>query len=355
MTEKLELPIEIENIDCVSKCWIYNRMAIIKTSPYYRDWIASHYNLIATSGFGFKFENVTPAYHEEILVREPVHMFHLTKNNIVDKLKGYLRDGYYVNMMIKQYPDSDYIHEVVFYGFDNGTECFTAVGIDKRIFQPMTFSYSYMEKMIGEVQEAFLKNQGRGIGLALNFQYPVTIFKLNPSFNPNNCVFEAYRKVERELNGEFYDIQYASEFGEYKSHPYGYRYTGICCLDIFKQMLEVEIRGEEFHQWFQGITRNTKALVEHRQMMKKSLDYIIDKWELAVTDEARNSAQKYGECCVTTTTWLNLCLKYEITKDKKLLERIVEEIPEIYAKEKLCLETFLHKGIDREKLNKCYI
>lgn len=102
MLEKLELPIEIENIDCVSKCWIYNRMAIIKISPYYRDWIASHYNLIASNGFGFEFENVTPTYHEEILMREPVHMFHLTKQNIVDKLKGYLRDGYYVNMMIKQ-------------------------------------------------------------------------------------------------------------------------------------------------------------------------------------------------------------------------------------------------------------
>lgn len=46
MLEKLELPIEIENIDCVSKCWIYNRMAIRKISPYYRDWIASQYNIL---------------------------------------------------------------------------------------------------------------------------------------------------------------------------------------------------------------------------------------------------------------------------------------------------------------------
>lgn len=83
---------------------------------------------------------------------------------------------------------------MVFYGFDDSTECFTAVGIEKRIFQPMTFSYLYMEEIIEEVQEVFLKYEVRGMRLALNFQYPVTIFRLNPNFNPDNCVFEAYRK-----------------------------------------------------------------------------------------------------------------------------------------------------------------
>lgn len=96
MLEKLELPIDIENMDCVSKCWIYNRMAIIRTSPYYRDWITSHYNLFATNGFGFE-----KSHHEEILIRGPVHMFRLTKLNIVDKLKWDICEGYYVKMMVK--------------------------------------------------------------------------------------------------------------------------------------------------------------------------------------------------------------------------------------------------------------
>lgn len=46
------------------------------------------------------------------------------------------------------------------------------------------------------------------------------------------------------------------------------------------------------------ITRGTKTLIEHCQMIKRSLDYIIDKWELVVTDDARNSAETYGECCL---------------------------------------------------------
>ncbi len=43
MEEKFELPIHIEDVDSVTDCWIYNRLAIIKTSPYYKDWIASHW------------------------------------------------------------------------------------------------------------------------------------------------------------------------------------------------------------------------------------------------------------------------------------------------------------------------
>lgn len=66
-------------------------------------------------------------------------------------------------------------------------------------------------------------------------------------------MFETYQKVQRELKGESYDLHFADEFAEYKSHPYGYRHKGICCLDIFKKMLEIEIRGEEFHRWFVGI------------------------------------------------------------------------------------------------------
>lgn len=352
---KLELPIQLNNIECVSKCWIYNRLAIIKTSPYYKDWIASHFNLVATSGFQFDFENAKPAYYEEILMRKQVNIFQLTKQNIVDKLKGYLRDGYYINIMLKPYPDEDYIHEIVIFGFDDNTKNFIAVGIDNRIFHSKQVSYAYIEEGIDRIQEELCKDVKRIMIMSLSFQYMVTLFKLNPSFGPENCVFEAYQKVEKELNGEMYNIHSASSYAEYTEQPFGYRYTGLCGLDIFEQMLEKEIRGEKFEPWFQGITSGIKTLVEHRRMMKQTLDYIIEKWEQAVTDVAQASANAYGECCVETEIWLNLCLKYEITKDINLLERIVAKIPEVYKREKECLKMFLNEGIDMEKLCRYYI
>ena len=84
MKEILKLPIHIEDIDSVTDCWIYNRLAIIKTSPYYKDWIASHYNLYSdSSNFHFGEVNIyPPSYHEEILQRKSLRVFHMDSSNI---------------------------------------------------------------------------------------------------------------------------------------------------------------------------------------------------------------------------------------------------------------------------------
>ena len=86
MIYELKLPIYTEGIDSVTDCWIYNRLAIIKTSPYYRDWIASHYNLYSASGnFHFGETKIySPSYHEEILQRRPLKVFEMNSSNIVD-------------------------------------------------------------------------------------------------------------------------------------------------------------------------------------------------------------------------------------------------------------------------------
>lgn len=104
MKEILKLLIHIEDVDSVTDCWIYNRLAIIKTSPYYKDWIASHYNLHVNSGYNFHFGDVSmypPAYHEEILQRKPIRVLDFSPENIIEKLKKYLKNGYYIIMHIK--------------------------------------------------------------------------------------------------------------------------------------------------------------------------------------------------------------------------------------------------------------
>ena len=60
------LPLKIGDIESVTECWTYNRLTIVKNSPYYRDWIASHYNLFVDSKlYNFTFgENnkIFPTY-----------------------------------------------------------------------------------------------------------------------------------------------------------------------------------------------------------------------------------------------------------------------------------------------------
>lgn len=356
MKKKYELPIYISDIDSVTDCWIYNRLAIIKTSPYYQDWIASHYNLYVNDRYNFHFGNVSmypPAYHEEILQRKPIRVLDFSRENIVEKLKEYLTNGYYIIMHIKQYKEYDYFHEVLFYGFDDEKEVFMTVGLQNRLFQKLMFQYSYIEYTVKEIQNHFLCKEHLGMELALNYQYPATALKLNPSFKSDNCVFEAYLKLKRELNGELHEVHGLSDLADYKTASYIYR--GISCLDAFKQMLEKEEKGEKFGMWFRGIAGAAKKMLEHRLMIKCSMEYILEKWNVAMTDNAHVSSKNYSNHISIIEKWVNLCLKYEFTKDKSLLEKVSEEIPKVFELERQCLNDFVNNGINWELFNKNYI
>ena len=69
-------------------------------------------------------------------------------------------------------------------------------------------------------------------------------------------------------------------------------------------------------------------------MLYCSMNYILENWEDAMTDCAWISATEYGKSNLIVEKWLNLCLKYEHTQDNDLLKRGVQEISEIFSKEK---------------------
>lgn len=355
MKEKIKLPIHIDDVESVTDCWIYNRLAIIKTSPYYRDWIASHYNLYSNSG-NFHFGEInlyTPSYHEEILQRRPLRVFEMNSLNIVDILKREIKNGYYIIMHIKPYINEDYFHEALFYGFDDNTKNFISVGIQSRSFQSIYIDYSHLENTIEDIKNSYIYNSFRGMELSMNFQYPSTALKLNPSFKPSNCAYEAYLKLQRELDGKLCITQYPKTLNEYGYHHH--HYMGITCLDAFKETLQREINGDPFNDWFRGITSAAKKMYEHRCMIKTSMEYIIEKWSIALTDKAIIAAKKYSVCILLSEKWLNLCLKYEINQDKKTLKRIINDIPEAFLKEKEALNEFLYEGIDWVKFNTYFI
>lgn len=352
----VKLPIDIEDVATVTECWTYNRLAIIKTSPYYRDWIASHYDLYTTNEYNFYFGNTwlyPPSYYEEILQRKQIRLYSFTRDNVVAELKEALSNGYYIIMTVKPWKDENYFHEVLFFGYDDNDQQFVVVGLEHHGFQTKMFSYEHMKDTIEEIQAYFMNREREGIGLALSYQYPVTALKLNPGFVPDNCVFEAYYKVKREIEGEFQDEHSMCGLAQYAWNLY--RYKGISCLDAFRQMLEKEIVGEGFVEWFRGISNAAKKLLEHRLMMTCSMNYVLEKWEFAITEEARVSVANYSKSNESVEKWLNLCMKYEFTQDKELLRRIIMEIPKQFSIEKQSLETFVKKGINWEAFNGKYL
>ena len=346
------LPIYMNNIDCVTSCWIYNRLAIIKTSPYYSDWVASHYNLFADSDFVFSFGETTkiPAsYHDEILERKPLHLFQFSENNIIENLKAEIMAGYYIVMHVMQNTNPSYFHEVLFYGFDDASD--NMIGISTG--NPIKYSYSHIRNTLSSVKRRLIDNIQESILLSIHYQYPATAFKVNNNFTPQNCPYEAFSKLKEELEGGFHNIHQANVYGEYNVSDVVYR--GINCLYRFEQLLKLEITENAFLNKYSLMTRAAKKLQEHRSMMLHSMKYLSQKWKAAMTTSSAACILEYERCCVTSQKWLALILKYTQTMDKQLLEKVVTEIPDAFEQEKRILEKFLFASIKWDVFNEKYI
>lgn len=357
MSKFIELPIQTDDVGCVTDCWIYNRLAIIKTSPFYSDWLASHYNLLSIEHNNIFFGDISlypPSYHDSILLRKQLLLSQFTKANVIKQIKDHIENGYYVIMTLKQYSNRDFYHEVLIYGFDDNKSVLLTVALDKNKFKKLFLNYNYLESTIENIKDFFFtENFEKGMHLSLYYQYPVTALKLNPNYIPDNCVFEAYLKLQNEHCGDLLEVKTPDGFSEYKSSKL--RLKGLSCLDAFKQTLEKKLNGENFEEWFRGIISAANKLREHHLMVLHSMEYIFKKWKVAFDNSAKIYIDQYKYCCKTIEKWVVLCIKFEVTKDARLLRHIIEEIPTIFTKEKEILGKFLYHSFDIKKFNYYYI
>ena len=344
---KFKLPIDITDVACVTDCWIFNRLIIIKTSPYYNDWIASHYNLQSISTFNFQFGELDltePGYHDLILERKTGKFSNLNKENFIGYLCKHLLDGYYINILIKDDLCLDYFHEVTIYGFDNTKECFFAVGFENRTFRKHRISFFHMVDSLDDIKNHLKSNQIRSLELSMYYQSPITFFKVKNTYCTDNCVVEAYKKIKLELNGKKMPIEEITSIDNSESK--GLNHTGLQCLWAAYDMLKNELAGQPFSYWFRGISSAIKKLLEHRRMLLHSMKYVYEHWKIAMKLDAYNYIEDYNKSCLIVERWLNLALHYEMTGNTKDIEIIFNEIPNVFENEKNILTGFLNDAID---------
>lgn len=351
-----ELPIELTDIACVTDCWIFNRLIIIKNSIHYNDWIASHYNLFANSIYNFHFGelNITdPNYHDDILERKPFNIFKTDEKNVISELSQKVLDGYYINLFIKLRKDIDKYHEVVIYGFDNATNSFLVVGLKNQGFEKMDLPYDFLIETWSQIKEYFITKCFRGIELSMNYQHPASLFKLKESYNIENCTVEAYKKLRKELYGSKISISSSQEFLDYKNSSI--QYTGIECLCAAYFMISEELKKDNLEICIRRIISAIKKLYEHRKMILLSMNYIYGKWMKCMNNETIKYLEAYRENCKIFEKWLNLSLHYELTKTRKDLEIILNELPNVYKKEKIILDNFINHTINWDSYNKLFV
>lgn len=355
--DKYELPIETENIPCVTDCWIYNRLIIIKTSRFYIDWIASHYNLFSKlSNYDFNFGETSltdPNYHDDILERKQMKIFKVNKEKIIEKLTRYLLKGYYINIYIKNDVENEDYHEIVIYGFDNFKQCFSAVRLKNRRFERFELAYSYLVGTWQDVQEFFYKNYTKGVQLSMVFQHPATLFKLKKTYINNNCTFEAYKKLRKELNGMELKASSSQEYSQFNNQC-SY-YTGIACLNVLDLMITQIVDKTNQSLTAHTVIRAVKKLLEHRQMLLVAMRYVYDNWKVCMDAKTIDLIEEYEKSCKSVERWLILALRYGKTNNINCLKMILEEIPEVYKKERSILNDFINNSIDWKIFNKEFI
>lgn len=354
---KVELPICISDVDVVTDCWIYNRLAIIKTSGLYKDWIASHYDLYMDNCYNFLFgdiKNHAPSYHDEILERNQIHLSSIKENNIVELLCDELKNENYIVMHSFSYDEEYDLHEILIFGFDDVEKYFSCVKFSSRQFIRTCIPFFHFEASLNKLKEAFSFNSF-GLEMAVGYQYPITSFKIRKDYDIKNCVFEAYQKIRNEIRcGEINKYMYDDFFK--KKDENHHIYTGLMCLKGFSEMLNMEIKHIEFEEWFRGVVSGVKKIYEHQTLIFKSLNYIYDKWNYCMDkDVSITCINEYQKCCNRIKLWVNMTIKYELTGKVNLLQSIVNEIPEIYEKEYKILTNFIDKTIDWKIFNKLYI
>lgn len=354
--EKVELAINIEEIGCVTECWVFNRLAILKTSKYYEDWVASHYPLYADADLNFFFgetSSLLPDYHDTILERKHINLFTLSQDRIVEKAKEMLADGYYLIMTIKVPVEIESYHEVLLYGFDDEEECFFAIGIHERFFRRITYRYSYIRNSFLDVKQHYRENECMGMGNAIYYQFPITAMRINKNYSPENCPFEAYLKLDDEWHGVCHRKGNLQNIERQNNSELIYR--GLSCLYALKNMLDKEIAGETFSDSFRGLSSAVKKVSEHQIFILITMRYLREKWGIVMNELAETCIFEYENCTANVKRWLNIVLKYDQTRHIELLKEIVREIPIIYKDEHDILDLFLHKCINWSEFNEVFI
>ena len=91
------------------------------------------------------------------------------------------------------------------------------------------------------MKEHFKDKQDRGMRLSMQFQYPISTFRLRDDFCSEGCVFEAFRKIRVELSGELLVKKSLKAGGTYEQTATIYR--GISCLDALSSYINEILEG----------------------------------------------------------------------------------------------------------------
>ena len=341
---KKVLPIDIQNNPIVSECWTFMRTAIIKTSPYAEDWLASHFQIYMDPSlctyFGEGNDMYRPSYYEDILHVQNLDPFQMNADNIVSTIQNNIDNGRYI-MCITNWNFSDLdkpqYHEVLIYGYDEEREVFFAPLMKKRIFVAAEIPFEHFRTYHASMLEDFKMDPNRRLKRSLIYQCPVISCRLREDYSPDQCVYMAMVKLDKEAWGR----QNVSSLmgGDMQICDASTHYSGVACFRGLETILNALIQGRALPDHFIGLTNTLRKLYEHQSLVLLTMKYIQKKWRIE-EPAVQEDVEAYAACCEYLQRWQYMSLKYEMTRDQQLLYRILVDVFHLYEKERMVLQGF---------------
>lgn len=328
-----ELPIMM-NPMVESECSVFEKLAIIQTSPHGEAWLASHLRLFYDSNYGdcrFGEWNALypPEYYEDILQIEEVPVLQDPPDRIVDIIKHCIDDGFYALVELNWSRDAaePAYHEALFYGYDDDRQLLFTPAVQERHWKEDLWSYEQVQASYRQFLDYLAEHPDHRLYYSTHYQYPFSKIKMRDTYSPGRAAYMAMENIVNEVWGKKIDIQDFDAGQAVLSNNRFYR--GLACLMGAKDKLDHLIETQEPDSF---PTSTFVRLYEHRALLLLSLNYICKAWEVA--EEAVSAyIARYRRCCERAQKWYLLLLKYEATRDIQILQRVRDEIPVAYQEE----------------------
>lgn len=321
------------------ECWTYYKMAIIQTLPNYMNWLSSHMDLFyGDMSEGLYYGNLPklnqPEYYSDILDIEEIDLYSVSVDKIVDEIKNTINEDFYYLLYIRT-NDQD-SHEVFIYGYDDKERFFHSLGLENNgHFGPVKISYERLyDGYSSEIE--FFKEHPEDYYRRRDFGFGYVMCRIKPNYRyiSKNYAAEYFEKISREAHGGITYMNYTDAEG--KSAKQNIFYTGIdCLLKIIDKSRKCYQRVDGyFGSYYEsGLRRNILKLNEHRKLIYNSMKWFEQTWEIN-DDSLINLPEQYSDLCKEMEKTSMLFLKYQKTRDLKILKRVAERLEEQHQQEK---------------------
>lgn len=323
-------------------------MAIIQTSNHSSAWLAANMEvffvehcisvLFGSDGRIYNLDNFNDILNFEEIDLKAV------SNNIIKMLINEINKNNYIIMdcdfsILQQWGDDEFfLHETLFYGYDDHKGIIFSLLLNEGKFREVEISYKDIEKSYEKILNYYNRKPTHAIDRRNSF-YIITRVSLKNTYSEDNCIFNMLQKLKREIDGSLVLRNIFDNSGN--DFIFDSYYTGTACLLGMKKALENNFNDQigNFHEKLKGIAKEFRKLLEHRNIIFNSMEWVIINLQTDNEDliEAKN---EYYVCYKEMKKIWALVTKAGITNDIDIVVRVENYLLKLYFKERETLEKF---------------